>query len=62
MLGIPGTGKDGNRLKAGVDNERVANTPGNRDYDNIFNHPSTPATVNWVVAQKCGWICVVRKF
>lgn len=62
VLGIPGSGKVDNHLKAGADDNRVVNTPGNRNYDNIFNRANTPATVNWVVAQKCGWICVVRKF
>lgn len=60
--GIPGAGKGGNRLKARADYGRVPNIPGNRIDDNIFNRASTPATVKWVVAKKCGWICVVRKF
>ena len=62
MPGIPGTGKGGNHLKAGADYVRVGNTPGNRNYDNVFYRARSPATVNWVVAQKCGWICMVRTF
>jgi hypothetical protein len=60
--GIPGAGKGVNYLQSGTVHGRVPNIPGNRIDDNIFNHASTPAKVKWVVAKKCGWICVVRKF
>lgn len=62
MPGIPGTDKGGNRLQAGADHERVAYIPGDRNDDNIFNRASSRPAVDWVVAKKCGWICVVRRF
>lgn len=54
--------KDHRRLEDQANYALVVNASGNGNYGDVFEQTDSLAKVSWVVAKKCGWLCVRVEF
>jgi hypothetical protein len=61
-LGVSGRNRGGNRFEDEAEYAAVAYTSGTSIYGEAFDHASVPVPVTWILAKKCGWLCMRVRF